>query len=378
MSESKQRARGRERPSLPDPPFLCADCRHGSVIVQKLQPWLLAQEAWQDGYPDLVLAGQLPEPQGHALEVRDLHPPRRRVRRVPHARDPHDRGRRPRAGQEGRAEAEAPEGAQEEEAFGAEVVLRAQDLRAVCRDGLGPPWARVPAAMQQRGGLRLPPAARRYSPGIPTRSDGRGWVDARNPPRCRQAARGVGVGRLPRVRNRGEDPARSAATRSWPRAQPASSPVSIAVQRRRATSDRMPHMSGTRDRPGYEDRPPVSGGHPGRRWACGWSAVRLAGLAVRAGRRGQRPVHASGRSRAGGVARLGLGSAVRLCGAPPPPRPHGVGCRPSGGSPCRFRALPALGDPSSWSKPGPGPAWSWPTWVEHVGGGVQCTCWSAR
>ena len=38
MSESKQRARGRERPSLPDPPFLCADCRHGSVIVQKLQP----------------------------------------------------------------------------------------------------------------------------------------------------------------------------------------------------------------------------------------------------------------------------------------------------------------------------------------------------
>lgn len=52
MSESKPRARGRERPSLPDPPFLCADCRHGSVIVQKLQPWLLAQEAWQDSYPD--------------------------------------------------------------------------------------------------------------------------------------------------------------------------------------------------------------------------------------------------------------------------------------------------------------------------------------
>ena len=52
MSERKPRARGRERPPLPDPPFLCADCRHGSMIVQKVQPWLLAREAWQDSGPD--------------------------------------------------------------------------------------------------------------------------------------------------------------------------------------------------------------------------------------------------------------------------------------------------------------------------------------
>ena len=52
MSEGKQPARRRERPSLPDPPFLCADCRHGIMIVQRLQPWQLPKEAWQDGIPD--------------------------------------------------------------------------------------------------------------------------------------------------------------------------------------------------------------------------------------------------------------------------------------------------------------------------------------
>ena len=40
------------RPELPDPPFLCAECRHGHMIVQKLQPWLLAREAWQEDGPD--------------------------------------------------------------------------------------------------------------------------------------------------------------------------------------------------------------------------------------------------------------------------------------------------------------------------------------
>lgn len=50
MSESKQRAR--ERPSLPDTPFLCAHCRHGSMIVQKLETWLLPTEGWQDSVPD--------------------------------------------------------------------------------------------------------------------------------------------------------------------------------------------------------------------------------------------------------------------------------------------------------------------------------------
>ena len=48
MSEFNQRARERERPVLPDPPFLCSTCRHGNMLVQKLQPWLLAKETWQD------------------------------------------------------------------------------------------------------------------------------------------------------------------------------------------------------------------------------------------------------------------------------------------------------------------------------------------
>jgi len=48
MSDSKQRARERARPVLPDPPFLCDSCRHGRMIAQKLQPWLLAKESWQD------------------------------------------------------------------------------------------------------------------------------------------------------------------------------------------------------------------------------------------------------------------------------------------------------------------------------------------
>ncbi len=51
MSESKQRASERQRPVLPDPPYLCATCRHGHMIVQKLQPWLLAKETWQDAGP---------------------------------------------------------------------------------------------------------------------------------------------------------------------------------------------------------------------------------------------------------------------------------------------------------------------------------------
>lgn len=52
MTDSKQRAPMRERPTLPDPPYLCSSCRHGSMIVQKLQPWLLAKESWQDDTPD--------------------------------------------------------------------------------------------------------------------------------------------------------------------------------------------------------------------------------------------------------------------------------------------------------------------------------------
>lgn len=42
----------RERPELPDPPFLCAECRHGHMIVQKLQRWLLTREDWRDDWPD--------------------------------------------------------------------------------------------------------------------------------------------------------------------------------------------------------------------------------------------------------------------------------------------------------------------------------------
>ncbi len=65
--------------------------------------------------PRLVLAGPLQQPQGHALEVHDLQPPRRRVRRVPHAQGPHHRGSGAQGreeGQEGRAGTEAPEEAQ--------------------------------------------------------------------------------------------------------------------------------------------------------------------------------------------------------------------------------------------------------------------------
>ncbi len=51
MTDSKQRPPTRERPELPDPPFLCGSCRHGRMIVQKLQPWLLAKESWQDSDP---------------------------------------------------------------------------------------------------------------------------------------------------------------------------------------------------------------------------------------------------------------------------------------------------------------------------------------
>ena len=40
------------RPALPDPPFLCAECRYGRVIGQKLQPWLLPREAWQEDWPE--------------------------------------------------------------------------------------------------------------------------------------------------------------------------------------------------------------------------------------------------------------------------------------------------------------------------------------
>jgi hypothetical protein len=50
MSDSKQSAR-KQRAELPDPPFLCSDCRHGRVIAQKLQPWLLDKESWQDPAP---------------------------------------------------------------------------------------------------------------------------------------------------------------------------------------------------------------------------------------------------------------------------------------------------------------------------------------
>ena len=52
MTDNPPRTRRRERPSLPDPPFLCADCRHGSMIVQKLQSWQLATEAWEDCTPE--------------------------------------------------------------------------------------------------------------------------------------------------------------------------------------------------------------------------------------------------------------------------------------------------------------------------------------
>lgn len=48
---SKIEKRARERPVLPDPPYLCSDCRHGHMIAQKLLPWLLAKEAWQEGGP---------------------------------------------------------------------------------------------------------------------------------------------------------------------------------------------------------------------------------------------------------------------------------------------------------------------------------------
>ncbi len=51
MSNLNSRARERERPELPDPPFLCSHCHYGQVIVQKIQPWLLAVEAWQEGPP---------------------------------------------------------------------------------------------------------------------------------------------------------------------------------------------------------------------------------------------------------------------------------------------------------------------------------------
>lgn len=51
MTDSTKRAPMRERPELPDPPFLCGSCRHGRMIVQKLQPWLLAKESWQDDGP---------------------------------------------------------------------------------------------------------------------------------------------------------------------------------------------------------------------------------------------------------------------------------------------------------------------------------------
>ncbi|MDJ0522223.1 MAG: hypothetical protein QNJ90_09135 [Planctomycetota bacterium] len=51
MSDSKQRARARDRPVLPDPPFLCSTCHHGRMIGQKLQPWMLGQEPWQDSGP---------------------------------------------------------------------------------------------------------------------------------------------------------------------------------------------------------------------------------------------------------------------------------------------------------------------------------------
>ena len=49
---TKFEERTRNSPALPDPPFLCADCRHGHMIVQKLQPWLLDKESWQDGGPE--------------------------------------------------------------------------------------------------------------------------------------------------------------------------------------------------------------------------------------------------------------------------------------------------------------------------------------
>ena len=52
MTKNDQRAPRRERPSVPDPPFLCAHCRHGNVIVQKLQTWLLGREPWEDDAPD--------------------------------------------------------------------------------------------------------------------------------------------------------------------------------------------------------------------------------------------------------------------------------------------------------------------------------------
>ena len=52
MTDRKPPARRRERPSLPDPPFLCTDCRHGTVVVQRLQAWQLVTEAWQDTAPE--------------------------------------------------------------------------------------------------------------------------------------------------------------------------------------------------------------------------------------------------------------------------------------------------------------------------------------
>ena len=52
MTDLPKGAPQRTRAQLPDAQFLCSDCRHGSVIAQKLQPWLLGQEAWQDSTPD--------------------------------------------------------------------------------------------------------------------------------------------------------------------------------------------------------------------------------------------------------------------------------------------------------------------------------------
>jgi hypothetical protein len=51
MTDVPKRAPPRQRPELTDPPFLCSDCRHGRMIVQKLQPWLLSKESWQDDSP---------------------------------------------------------------------------------------------------------------------------------------------------------------------------------------------------------------------------------------------------------------------------------------------------------------------------------------
>lgn len=51
MSDSKQRPQARDLPALPDPPFLCSDCRHGTMMVQKLLPWWLSKESWQEDAP---------------------------------------------------------------------------------------------------------------------------------------------------------------------------------------------------------------------------------------------------------------------------------------------------------------------------------------